>query len=126
MKIVKQKISKNLKSYKATKKCIRWHQDPKGYFLIRVGKKSGAIEAAFCTNNHVITKMFSGKAPTELYYKISQEIKGLRPEHYSYLGKELYKAWLCLKYRLDYVQDNEMPAAKVRITKEKEINKQQK
>ena len=108
MKIVKQKKTKNIKRYRASSKDITWNQDPKGYFLIRLSKSGKSIEVGFCTNSHVITKVFTGRKPTELYYRITKMIKNLRPEHYAYLGKELQKAFVCMQKKRKYVQDDEI------------------
>lgn len=91
-------------SYSATD----WRQDPKGYYLVRLNRELKRIEVAFVHNDHKIKKIIFGKNATEIYYTLIK--KGLIEymEHAAYLGKELYKAELALKYNLEYVQDAEL------------------
>jgi tetrahydromethanopterin S-methyltransferase subunit A len=85
-----------------------WHQDKKGYFLIRLNRKKEEIEVGFSTNKHVITKKIHGKNATELYHTILSKNLVSRKDHAAYLGKELYKAELALKYNLKYEQDSDL------------------
>jgi len=82
-----------------------WHPDPLGYFLIRVNKAKRRIEAGFVTPKHVITKQIYGTNAIELYHTIVREKLVSRLEHAAYLGKELYKAELCLRYGKEYRQE---------------------
>lgn len=82
-----------------------WRQDPRGYFLIRVNEKKKRIEAGFCTYKHVITKMIHGTNATDIYNTIVRRKLVTRLEHAGYLGKELYKAELALKYGKRYKQE---------------------
>src|SRR3989344_6758369 len=82
-----------------------WRADPKGYFLIRVNEKKKRIEAGFCTYKHVITKMVHGTNAIEIYNTIIKKRLISLLEHASYLGKELYKAELALKYGKKYRQE---------------------
>ncbi len=85
-----------------------WKYDPKGYFLIRVNKKTKEIEAAHCKQNNVVEKIIKGKKPQDVYFTITELELVSRPDHAAYLGKELEKAYLSIKYDLDYVQDKEL------------------
>ena len=82
--------------------------DPKGYFLIRVNRKKRLLELGYCRKDNVIEVMILGKTPQEVYFNACE--KGLlsRLDHAAYLGKELEKAYLAMKYNLDYVQDEEL------------------
>lgn len=82
-----------------------WHPDPKGYFLIRVNEKKKRIEAGFCNYQHVILKMIYGASAIEIYNTIIKKRLVTRLEHAAYLGKELYKAELALKYGKRYRQE---------------------
>lgn len=82
-----------------------WRPDPKGYFLIRLNEKKKRIEAGFCTYQHVITKMVYGSNAIEIYNTIIKKKLISRLEHAAYLGKELYKAELALKYGKRYQQE---------------------
>ncbi len=82
-----------------------WRPDLKGYFLIRVNEKKKRIEAGFCTYKHIITKMIYGSNAIEIYNTIIRKKLISRLEHAGYLGKELYKAELALKYGKKYRQE---------------------
>ncbi|HLD40223.1 MAG TPA: DUF4346 domain-containing protein [Candidatus Nanoarchaeia archaeon] len=91
---------------KATHDPIKeWHPDPKGYFLIRVNDKKKRLEAGFCTYKHEIIKMVHGQGAIEVYNTIVKKKLVSRLEHAAYLGKELYKAELALKYGKKYRQE---------------------
>jgi tetrahydromethanopterin S-methyltransferase subunit A len=80
-------------------------QDKKGYFLIRVNHKEKRIEVGYANNKHVIKKAIFGKNAIELYHTITKNKLLTRLEHAAYLGKELYKAELCLEYNKKYIQE---------------------
>jgi len=82
-----------------------WRPDLKGYFLIRVDEKKKRIEAGFCTYKHVIVKMVYGSNAIEIYNTIIRKRLISLLEHAAYLGKELYKAELALKYGKKYRQE---------------------
>ena len=81
-----------------------WHEDPKGYFLIRTNQEKKELEAAFVTRDHVITKVVHGKRAVDVYYTICKHKLITRFDHAAYLGKELYKAELAMRYGLKYRQ----------------------
>ncbi len=83
-------------------------QDPKGYFLIKVDKQRKEILVGFCRNFNVIEIIISGKTPQEIYFTASERGLISRHDHAAYLGKELEKAYLALKFNLPYVQDEEL------------------
>ena len=82
-----------------------WHPDKKGYFLIRVDAKDKRIEVGFVTNKHVVSKAIYGMNAIEIYNTIVRHKLVSRFEHAAYLGKELYKAEMCLRYGKRYVQE---------------------
>lgn len=84
-----------------------WKMDPKGYFLIRIDRKNRLIEAGHCTERNIIDMKIAGKNATEIFNTIIRENLVSSLQHAAYLGKELYKAELALKRKLDYVQDKE-------------------
>ncbi len=85
----------------------RWEQDGKGYFLIKVNHSKKRIEVGYVTNTHRITKKFLGTTAEELYHAIIHEKLISKVTHAAYLGKELYKAELALKKKIEYIQDKE-------------------
>ena len=82
--------------------------DPKGYFLIRIEPESKSIEVGHCRKGNVIEKLFVGKRPEDIYEAIIKEGLVSRMEHAAYLGKELHKAYVALKLKLEYVQDDDL------------------
>lgn len=82
-----------------------WHPDPKGYFLIRINPEQKRIEVGFTSYRHVITKKIYGHNAIELYHTIIRHNIISKLEHAAYLGKELYKAELALRYGKPYRQE---------------------
>lgn len=91
-----------------TEKDIFWMQDPHGYFTIKEFPDEDVIKVRYYTNGHQRKYLFVGKTPQQLYYKILQMKLISSLEHAAYLGKELEKAYLALKYGLKYNQDDEL------------------
>ena len=84
-----------------------WKNDPKGYFLIRINRETNKIEVGFCPTINRITHKFIGNKPQDVYFAITERGLISRLDHAAYLGKELEKAYLALKYGYDYIQDEE-------------------
>lgn len=82
-----------------------WRPDPAGYFLIRVNRTKKQIEAGLVTYRHVIIKKVIGKYAIEIYNTIIKHKLISKLEHAAYLGKELYKAEVALKYGVPYKQE---------------------
>ena len=82
--------------------------DPLGYFLIRINRKTQVIELGYCRKDNIIEIIVTGKTPQEIYVTAIKEGLLLRIDHTAYLGKELQKAYLTIKYNLNYVQDSEL------------------
>lgn len=85
-----------------------WNQDPKGYFLIKVDREHKKISAGYCTNDNILKYEFVGRRAQDIYHEISRRNLISLFEHASYLGKELKKAELALKYDVEYVQDEDI------------------
>ena len=92
-----------------------WKYDPKGYFLIRINKETKEIEVAHCRRNNVVEKVIKGKKPMDICFTACELGLISRTDHAAYLGKELEKAFLALKYNLEYVQDEELDINKKEI-----------
>ncbi|MAG60979.1 hypothetical protein CL619_04285 [archaeon] len=84
-----------------------WSMDPKGYFLIRVNKERSILELAHCKQLGIIDCIFEGKKPQDIYYELHKKKLISRVDHAAYIGKELHKAYVCLKKEKEYVQDEE-------------------
>jgi len=83
-----------------------WKMDPKGYFLIRVNKELGKIEAAFCDyKENKVRIIIRGDAPMEVYTAMLKEDLVANLDHAMDLGVELEKAYRALKTGKKYTQD---------------------
>lgn len=86
----------------------KWVQDPNGYFLIRINREKQIIEVGHCLKNNQVITLIKGKTPESIMYKIINQGYISLLDHAAYLGKELEKAFIALKYDLDYCQDSEL------------------
>jgi tetrahydromethanopterin S-methyltransferase subunit A len=100
------KRAKKLKKIEAQQ--WSWKQDPKGFFLIKMNRKDKKIHVGYCTNRNVLKYEIAGKRAQDIYYTIAKMGLVTLFEHAAYLGKELKKAELAIKYRLKYVQDEDI------------------
>ena len=68
--------------------------------------------------------VIDGETPQQVYYKIINMGLITRLEHAAYLGKELYKAHVALRYHLHFNQDDPLDLTKklapIKGTKPKE------
>ena len=85
-----------------------WSMDPKGYFLIRANFERETLELAHCKQLGIIDCIFEGKKPQDIYYEVHKAGLISRVDHAAYLGKELHKAYICLRQKLEYMQDKEL------------------
>jgi len=87
-----------------------WRLDPKGYFLIRVNKELGKIEAAYCDiKENKVRKILRGDTSIEVYTAILKEDLITMLDHACDVGVELEKAYRALKEGREYTQDSELP-----------------
>jgi len=114
MRIKKIKGFKPIKIPKKIKKIIAkegtWIQDPKGFFLLKPDykNKNKTIRLGYCTNDNILKYEIIGKRAQEVYYTIVRMKLVSKLEHAAYLGKELKKVELAIKYKLKYVQDKDL------------------
>ena len=109
MKLVQPILKEQAKTVKGSYHHIKdWVMDPKGYFLIRLNRDKKVLELGYCKKNNVIELMIYGETPQEVYFTATQMGILSRLDHAAYLGKELEKAYLALKFNLKYVQDSEL------------------
>ncbi len=99
-----------------------WRPDPKGYCLIRINRKTNTIEVGIANYKHIIIKRITGKYAAEIYHTIIKNNLITKLEHAAYLGKELYKAELALKYNIPYQQEFplQFKKEKIKVKLEKE------
>ncbi len=106
MELINASISKNCKKIKAQYDSMKdWRADRAGYFLIRVNPKSKNIELGFCKQKNIIDLLIVGDNAEEIYHTFANQGITIRPDHMSYLGKELHKAELAKRYKKNYIQD---------------------
>ncbi|MFO7619299.1 MAG: DUF4346 domain-containing protein [Thermoplasmata archaeon] len=96
----------------------RMVKDPYGFFTIFVDKSRKEIVVEFYeqVTKDKDNKMATGKLGLVLCgtraeaicHTISREELVSRFDHAAYLGRELQKAEIALRYKLDYVQDEEL------------------
>ncbi|MBI4170695.1 MAG: DUF4346 domain-containing protein [Candidatus Aenigmarchaeota archaeon] len=97
----------NAKVITADDKTYEWIADPVGYFLIRVNEETQEVEVGVCEYDDVnnIKILVKGKSPQKICQLIIAEGLLSRMDHAAYLGKELARAWICMKTGVKYVQD---------------------
>ncbi len=84
-------------------------QDGNKYFLIRLNRRSGNIEAGFFRGKNNMVLKIIGQKPVDIYHTIiNKEKADISKGHAAYLGKELEKAYIALLNNLEYVQDEEL------------------
>jgi len=91
--------------------CPEWIPDPKGFFVISINRDRNKIIAEHYQHNK-LTKRIIGDSAEEISKTITRlnligNFKQAK-EHAMYLGRELQKAEIALKERLDYEQDREL------------------
>lgn len=104
-----------MKTITASRKDIYWKEDPLGFFTIKPFIEEGLIKVRYY-QNHKLKYLMVGKTSEELYYKITSMGLISRMEHAAYLGKELEKAYLALKFKLQYIQDDHLDITKAAIS----------
>tara|TARA_Y100000310_G_C20703195_1_gene832030 strand:- start:5432 stop:7633 length:2202 start_codon:yes stop_codon:yes gene_type:complete len=104
---VDEEDSKEIKAeYDDTKEFVI---DKTGYFLIRLDGGNKNIEVAFCNEKNKVVLKVTGKKPIDIYQTIlNKEGINIRKDHAAYLGRELQKAYIALKYNIAYTQDEEL------------------
>lgn len=95
------KIMKNRKMMFTDEIEFPWHQDKKGYFLVKI--QNGKIHCGFVNNNHEMIMEFIGSNPDGITKEIAKR-KLCDLEHMGYLASELMIAGDCLKNGKKYVQ----------------------
>lgn len=79
--------------------------DPKGFFIIHVNPIEGKILLEHYENSGTLTQVIEGEDPKAIYFTAIRRGLISRLDHACYLGKELERAKLSLKYRFSYIQD---------------------
>lgn len=85
-----------------------WKLDPSGYFLIRINEESQEIEVGHCKTEPKPYIMIKGTKPEEVIYKIIEMGLVEYKDHCGYIGKEIQKAYIAMKFGFKYVQDSDL------------------
>ncbi len=80
-------------------------KDPYGSFRITVDK-SEIVVTQLSTNEEPLSDSYRGKTALQLATKIADEGIISEPYHAIYLGRELEKAEMAIRFGIDYVQDS--------------------
>jgi hypothetical protein len=92
---------------KASKSSSEWVMDEKGYFLIDPRPEEGIFFAHHYSADGVYNKSVSGIDAEEIYYTLLREDLVGSLQHAAYLGSELQKATIVVKFKLPwYKQDD--------------------
>ena len=83
-----------------------WIMDKKGFFTIKPFPEEGVIRVRYYDAKHRLRLVIEGKNAEEIYNTIVREKLISRLDHAAYLGSELQKAELAMKYNKKYVQDD--------------------
>lgn len=83
-----------------------WVMDPKGYFLIDIDRKNKLILVAHFTADGKKNAVIEGSDPIALYYTLLKNDMVSLMTHAAYIGQELEKAFLAIRYGFKYVQDD--------------------
>lgn len=67
--------------------------------------KSSTIVVEHYRNDGTLNQVLEGQAPADLYTTAIRLGLVTQLEHAAYLGKELERAWLSLRYGMTFVQD---------------------
>jgi hypothetical protein len=99
-------IKPPIKEVKAEKYNDEWTMDTKGFFLIDPRPEEGLIYAHHYLNDKSYNLTVTGKTAEEIYYTILREKLVENLMHAAYLGSELQKAEILVKYKINwYIQD---------------------
>lgn len=95
-----------------------WRMDPKGYVIIKVFYDKGYFGARYHTPEGMPQADVIGTDAEEIVQTLVREGLVTSLQHAAYLGHELHKAEIALKFRLNFVQDSDLDFS--RKTKKKE------
>lgn len=79
--------------------------DPAGYFVIYPVAKTSMIAVEHYRNDGTLNHVLEGVAPADLYVTAIKLGLVTQLDHAAYLGKELERAWLSLRYGMTFLQD---------------------
>ena len=87
---------------------LKWNPDPKGYFTIKPFYSLKKVFVRYYDPKDTLKYTFAGTNTSQIIQSIIEKKLILRCDHAAYLGKEIEKAIIALKNKLNYVQDKEL------------------
>jgi dihydropteroate synthase len=90
---------------------LRWNPDPKGYFIIKPIFSQKKVFVRYYDSydsKHILKYTFAGTNTSQIIQFIIERKLISRLDHAAYLGKEIEKAIIALKNKLNYIQDDEL------------------
>jgi len=100
---------KELKNAIATSNSmLRWNPDPKGYFTIKPFFSQEKVFVRYYDPKNTLKYTFVGINTSQIIQSIIERKLISRLDHAAYLGKEIEKAIIALKNKLNYFQDKEL------------------
>ena len=82
-----------------------WKMDKRGFFTIKPFTDEGKIKVRFYNSLHQLECLIEGTNAEYIYNTIIRENFVSLKEHAAYLGSELQKAEIAMKFGLNYIQD---------------------
>ena len=87
---------------------VKWNPDPKGYFTIKPFFSQKKVFVRYYDSKDTLKLTFFGITTPQIVQSIIEKKLISRLDHAAYLGKEIEKAIIALKNKLNYVQDKEI------------------
>lgn len=104
-----EKLKKELNNAIDTSDTIlKWNPDPKGYFTIKPISSRKKVFVRYYDSNDALKYTFAGINTSQIVQAIIKRKLISRLDHAAYLGKEIEKAIIALKNKLNYIQDKEL------------------
>ena len=82
-----------------------WEYDPAGYVVIALDRSNARLIVAHHDHQHRLLRTIEGTTALAISQTIARLGLATLPAHFAYLGRELMKAELALRYRLHFEQD---------------------
>ena len=87
---------------------LKWNPDPKGYFTIKPFLSQKKVFVRYYDSKNTLKYTFAGINTSQIIQSIIERKLISRLDHAAYLGKEIEKAIIALKNKLNYIQDREL------------------
>ena len=87
---------------------LKWKADPKGYFTIKPISSREKVFVRYYDSNNTLKYTFTGINTSQIIQSIVKRDLISKLDHAAYLGKEIEKAVIALKNKLNYIQDQEL------------------